>query len=214
MSARTTFWILVISCVLLAIAVLMPNSNGSTLSTPTKKIDPHSSPSQQIMQKERVGELTNYSAILEQPLFSPDRLRNIDKNDSESLVINDNQYSPIHSTMPEPPMLLGVMSVNDTKRAFVIAESDTEVKSLKPGDEYQQWTMTTINTKEVVMTHQGRDVTLPLNWLGKEILQMENNGKHQQQLTGSLPATHPKSRADETSQTLNDKLNAEFIDQL
>jgi len=205
MTAKVISWGLMTSCIVLAAATFLPyqhDSNQNALDN-TKATAQHVSfqitPSQQY----QPAELEQYSAITDFPLFNP--LRQLSKEEPTKLANAAEQK--VVKTMPNPPQLIGVMTVEEIEMAFVLGKGDSRVVSLEQGEKYKEWTLTTIEATQVVMSYNDTETVIEMKWLGKDILQAGSVGddaraKIQSKPRSASPHKNPRSPSIETQDRL------------
>jgi type II secretory pathway component PulC len=139
------------------------------------------------------ADIHHYSAITRHPLFNPSRTPYTGKKEmpiSKPVPI----VTPQPTIKPDSPSLVGVMTVNDVKMAFVIAKEDTEPAGLKIGESYQGWTLTAIEPAQVIMHYNETEKTIGMDWTLKEMLYDSVDNTEQQSLTQfeRTPGNQPK----------------------
>jgi hypothetical protein len=168
MTVKVISWGLMTCCVMLAAGVFLPyqhdeNHNASDNSEQTAQ---HVSLQITASQQYQPDELNHYSAIIEFPLFNP--LRHLTKD--EPIKLANAVEKTVVKVMPSPPQLIGVMTVDEVEMAFVLGKGDSEVVSLEQGDKYKDWTLTSIEATQIVMSYNDTETVLEMNWQGKDIL--------------------------------------------
>jgi len=205
MTAKMISWGLMTSCVVLAAAVFLPyqhdeEQNVSDNSEPTAQhVSFQITPSQQY----QPAELEQYSAITEFPLFNP--LRQLTKE--EPIVLANTAEKTVVKVMPNPPQLIGVMTVDQIEMAFILGKGDSEVMSLEQGEKYEGWTLTTIEATQIVMSYDDTETVIEMKWLGKDILQAGSVGDDaraniQSKAPSASPHKNPRSPSIETQDRL------------
>jgi hypothetical protein len=205
MTAKMISWGLMISCVVLAAAVFLPyqHDDNQNTSANTKPTAQHASfqitPSQQY----QPAELEQYSAITEFPLFNP--LRHLIKE--EPVKLANAVEKTVVKSMPKPPQLIGVMTVEEVEMAFVLGKGDSEVVGLEQGEKYKDWTLTAIEATQIVMSYNDTETVIEMKWLGKEILQAGDVGDEtrvqiQSKPSFASPQQNPHSPSIETQDRL------------
>jgi len=174
MTAKVISWGLMTSCVVLAAAVFLPYQHDDKQSD-LERAEPISqyinfqvTPSQQY----QPAEIEHYSAITEFPLFNP--LRHL--TEEEPIELANVAEKTVVKVMPNPPQLIGVMTVDQIEMAFILGKGDSEVMSLEQGEKYKDWTLTAIEATQIVMSYGDTETVIEMNWLGKDILQSGSVG--------------------------------------
>lgn len=174
MTAKMISWGLITSCVVLAAATFLPYQHKD-FQNATDNIEPTAQyanlqfiPTQQY----QPAELDQYSAITEFPLFNP--LRHL--TEEEPVELASAAEKSVVKVMPNPPELIGVMTVDEIEMAFILGKGDSEVLSLEQGEKYKDWTLTTIEATQIVMSYDDTETVIEMDWLGKDILQSGSVG--------------------------------------
>jgi hypothetical protein len=171
MTAKMISWGLMTSCVVLATGALLPSQHDEDQDD-SEPASQHVSLKITSSQQYHPAELDHYSAITEFPLFNP--LRHLTKEEPTKLA--NAVEKTVVKVMPNPPQLIGVMTVDEVEIAFILGKGDSEVVSLEQGEKYKGWTLTTIEATQVVMSYNDTETVIEMNWLGKDILQAGSVG--------------------------------------
>jgi len=205
MTAKMISWGLMTSCVVLAAAVFLPyqhdeEQNVSDNSEPTAQhVSFQITPSQQY----QPAELEQYSAITEFPLFNP--LRQLTKE--EPIKLANAVEKTVVKVMPNPPQLIGVMTVDQIEMAFILGKGDSEVMSLQQGEKYKDWTLTTIEGTQIVMSYDDTETVIEMKWLGKDILQAGSVGDEARtRIQSKAPSASPHNKPRAPSIEAQDRL--------
>ena len=205
MTAKVISWGLMTSCIVLASTVFLPyqhdeeqNVSDNSEST-VQHVSYQITPSQQY----QPAELDQYSAITEFPLFNP--LRQLTKE--EPIVLANAAEKTVVKVVPNPPQLIGVMTVDQIEMAFILGKGDSEVMSLEQGEKYKGWTLTTIEATQIVMSYDDTETVIEMKWLGKDILQAGSVGDDaraniQSKAPSASPHKNPRSPSIEAQDRL------------
>jgi hypothetical protein len=174
MTVKVISWGLMTSCFVLATWVFSPyhHDDNQHVSGNIKQTVQHVNFQITPSQHYQPAELDQYAAITEFPLFNP--LRHLTKK--EPVKLPNAVEKRVVRVMPNPPQLIGVMTVEEVEMAFVLGEGDSEVVSLEQGDKYKDWTLTMIEATQIVMAYNNTETVIEMNWLGKDILQAGSVG--------------------------------------
>lgn len=96
--------------------------------------------------------------IVERPLFSPDRRAPAEEPPAvvEFTPPAEEQFSPDDFT------LLGVVDAGADKTALVRSNRTNEVLRLRPGQDFDGWTLQEVGDKSVIIAREGQDYPLKL----------------------------------------------------
>jgi len=206
MTAKTFTWSLIAVCILLSILLVLQLTDDSDLAitnhrnnkTNTMKLSPP------LRVKPRLSNLADYSAMLSQPLFKPNR----QQASIEEVMVQDPIFEPVITAKITPlPELVGVMRVNDIDMAFVMGENDMEPSGLRIGDDYKGWQLKTIEATNIVLSHDGDEETVSLQWEQKEML--DRSGSDIPPLSAheeKIPAASKPVKTDRRPGRLKDRL--------
>ena len=169
MSSRLVFGVLASSCILLTAAILMPLEDDVARFKPTAE---QGSVSPKNMAGPQLSALSSYQDIIERPLFNSERTqmavkKEVAKNISstpEQIKKNDDE---------ESPRLLGVMSVGSENRAFIVSDN-VSVSSVAKGDSIQGWIVEEVDKNKVVMSRDGEEISVTIDWLGEDALKLNS----------------------------------------
>jgi len=193
------------SCIVLAAVVFLPyqHDNHQNASDNAKPAAQHINFQITPLQQYQPAELEQYSAITEFPLFNP--LRQLTKE--EPVKLANAVEKTVVKAMPNPPQLIGVMTVEEVEMAFVLGKGDSRVVSLEQGEKYRDWTLTTIEATQIVMSYNDTETVIEMKWLGKDILQAggvgdEARAQIQSKPSFSSPQQNPHSPSIETQDRL------------
>jgi hypothetical protein len=205
MTVKVISWGLMTSCIVLASVTFLPyqhddNQNNSDNTKPAAQhVNFQITPSQQY----QPAELDQYSAITEFPLFNP--LRQLTKE--EPIKLANAVEKTVVKSMPKSPQLIGVMTVEEVEMAFVLGKGDSEVVGLEQGEKYKDWTLTTIEANQIVMTYNDTETVIEMNWLGKDILQAGSIGDEaRENIQGKSPFSSPQQNSHTPSIETQDRL--------
>lgn len=116
--------------------------------------------------------INDYSTFTTHPLFSPKRspyVKAITTQSPQSIKKTTLVVPKISTPLPS---LIGLLTVNNIAKAFVLGEGDIELTSLQVGDDYKNWTLTTIETDHIKMTYNenGLEEVISLDWAKMKML--------------------------------------------
>lgn len=213
MNVKLVFSALLIICLALATILLLPWSYSEDSDVNLKETEKNSRLGI-TASKNLVQNMTHYRAVIELPLFDPQRV--VAKVKPTQLDNKIEQKKTVVFT-PEPPRLLGVMMVKDSARAFVLGDGQPAVASLALGDSYQDWTLSDIGGNQVTMTYKDtNNVIISMNWFGKGIFQMDKDEGQLLPRSAQPLSNRQKNIIAESDlpKTLKDRLSRQVIDRL
>lgn len=92
----------------------------------------------------------NYAAILERPLFSPQR---------RPAVVTIPEPQPI----PRPRIRLSAITISNSIRVAVVRELDgNRTRHVREGDRVGDWVVEKVGRNSVILTVQDQKITIPL----------------------------------------------------
>ena len=205
MTVKVISWGLMASCIVLTTGVFLPyqHDENYNASDNSEKTSQHVSLQIKSPQQYQPAELNHYSAIIEFPLFNP--LRHLTKE--EPIKLSNTVENTVVKVMPNPPQLVGVMTVDEVEMAFVLGKGDSEVVSLEQGEKYKDWTLTTIEGTQIVMSYDDTETVIEMKWLGKDILQAGSVGDEARtRIQSKAPSASPHNKPRAPSIEAQDRL--------
>ncbi len=108
--------------------------------------------------------ISDYSAFSAQPLFDPKRSPYVKSRPKpvNQIVAKPIKAAPVANT--PLPNLIGIISVNKSKIAFVMGDNDPQAMGLKIGEQYKNWTLTAIGLNTITMAHNKKEHVITLDW--------------------------------------------------
>jgi len=155
---------LIATCLILGVLVSLPYQEHSFVNS--SKADIKELQTTPDVMQQTSTDISDYFAFTAHPLFNTKRIPYVKK------VVN-----PIIEAAPQPPItimpppdLIGILTVNNIDRAFILSDNVLEPTSLKVGDSYKDWELKTIKSTQIVMTYNGIEKIIDMDWQKKEML--------------------------------------------
>lgn len=170
MTDKIVTWILSVTCTLLAVILLWPYQDGPQSELVQDK-KPLNVTSDLLVSNEQAvsADITQYSAIVEQPLFNSNRTPY-----SEKKVVSISKTVPVvaarSAAKADLPKLIGVMTVSNVEMAFVLGRDDADPVGLKIGDKYLNWTLKVIEATQIIMAYNESEEVIDIDWTLKDML--------------------------------------------
>jgi len=141
----------------------------------------------------KLGDINNFEAIVERPLFSPDR---------QPQEAGTTEITPVQKTTIKKPelQLRGIVLSEDEQVALIKVRKDPGLKRIKLNEKIQGWTLTELKDNSAKLASGDQELVLELNRKGNSVKarQLAEQQKNQQnlkqrlnQITGkqNMPAT-------------------------
>lgn len=150
---KANFWVpmaLLLICLALVVLIyqqltMATDSEALARSLTERKVD---LPDLPLTQQFTMAKITDYRAVLDRPLFSPNR-RPPPEDTTTAAANKEFDFD-----------LKGVVIKDDVRTALFRRQTDGEVVRLTKGDEIQGWTLTEIELDFVVIERDGREEVL------------------------------------------------------
>lgn len=183
MNSKTTTLILVAICAILGNLIYYKYKNpldteGKTSTPSSEKLLLKESPEATSL---KLGDVNNFEAIVERPLFSHNR-----QPQEESAI----EIIPVQKTPVKKPdlQLTGIVLSDDEQVALIKVRKNPRLKRVKLNEKVQGWTLIELKSNSAKLTSGDQELVLELNRKGNSVKarQLTDQQKNQQNLKQRL----------------------------